>query len=223
MRAAEVMASLSLATDIAIGVELEHGLRSTLLAMRLADRLGLDGATASETYYACLLFYVGCTADDDVEAEIFGGDLARDLMPATFGSRGEVLMAAVRHGCASGRRPAEIRRLLRGLPGRTCREPPHCLREPSRARTRRRAARGRRSAVLHGNMAWVSRATSHGARRPRRHREPAPPPAHPLLQMPGHPMKGFVLIAPEGIRCSRQLGAGVRGGVQLAHSLPHKG
>jgi hypothetical protein len=41
--------------------------------------------------------------------------------------------------------------------------------------------------------------------------------------MTGHPMKGFVLIAPEGIRCSRHLGAGVRGGVQLAHSLPHKG
>jgi hypothetical protein len=30
--------------------------------MRLADRLGVDSETASQTYYACLLFYVGCTA-----------------------------------------------------------------------------------------------------------------------------------------------------------------
>jgi HD-GYP domain-containing protein (c-di-GMP phosphodiesterase class II) len=111
------MASLSLATDIAIGVELEHGLRSTLVAMRLADRLGLDGATASETYYACLLFYVGCTADDDVEAEIFGGDLAKDLMPATFGSRAEVLVGLLRTlPDPGGGRLTRAAQIARGLP-----------------------------------------------------------------------------------------------------------
>jgi hypothetical protein len=35
VRAAEVIAALSLATDLGIGVELEHGLHSTLFAMRL--------------------------------------------------------------------------------------------------------------------------------------------------------------------------------------------
>ena len=55
MRAAEVIAALSLATDLGIGVPLEHGLQSTLYAMRLADRLGVDAETASHTYYACLL------------------------------------------------------------------------------------------------------------------------------------------------------------------------
>ena len=59
VRAAEVMAALSLATDLAIGVPLEHGLHSTLLAMRLGERLGVDADTASQNYYACLLFYVG--------------------------------------------------------------------------------------------------------------------------------------------------------------------
>ena len=62
------MAALSLATDLGIGVPLEHGLQSTLLAMRLGERLGVDSATASQTYYACLLFYVGCTADAEVAA-----------------------------------------------------------------------------------------------------------------------------------------------------------
>ena len=73
-RAAEVIAALSLATDLGIGVPLEHGLQSTLIAMRLGERLGVDPDTASQTYYACLLFYVGCTADAEVAAETFGDD-----------------------------------------------------------------------------------------------------------------------------------------------------
>jgi hypothetical protein len=44
--AAEVIAVLSLATDLGLGVALEHGLRSTLFAMRLCERLGVVGETA---------------------------------------------------------------------------------------------------------------------------------------------------------------------------------
>ena len=73
VRAAEVIAALSLATDLATGLPLEHGLESTLAAMRLSERLGVDAETAQQTYYACLLFYVGCTAD----ARGRGGPLRR--------------------------------------------------------------------------------------------------------------------------------------------------
>jgi hypothetical protein len=51
---AELVATLCLATDLGMGFPFEHGLRSTLIATRLADRLGVDPATASQTYYACL-------------------------------------------------------------------------------------------------------------------------------------------------------------------------
>lgn len=71
IRAAEVIAALSLATDLGIGLPLEHGLESTLCAMRLGELLGVDEATASQTYYGCLLFYVGCTTDAEVAAELF--------------------------------------------------------------------------------------------------------------------------------------------------------
>ena len=63
-----MIAALSLATDLGIGVPLEHGLHSTLFAMRLGERLGVDSETASQTFYACLLFYVGCTADAEAAA-----------------------------------------------------------------------------------------------------------------------------------------------------------
>ena len=42
VRAAEVIAALCLATDLGIGLPFEHGLHKHLVAMRLADRLGVD-------------------------------------------------------------------------------------------------------------------------------------------------------------------------------------
>ena len=98
VRAAEVIAALSLGTDLGIGVPLEHGLHSTLFAMRLGERLGVDSETASETYYACLLFYVGCTAGAEITAEIFGDDdaLTTHGTPARFGSRAEMLAGIMR-------------------------------------------------------------------------------------------------------------------------------
>ncbi|HEV2930156.1 MAG TPA: HD domain-containing phosphohydrolase, partial [Propionibacteriaceae bacterium] len=119
VRAAEVIAALSLATDLGIGVPLEHGLQSTLLAMRLGERLGVDADTASQTYYACLLFYVGCTADAEVAADTFGDDdaLTTHAMPARFGSRPEQ-MAGIMRALADPGSPAPVRALqmARGMP-----------------------------------------------------------------------------------------------------------
>ena len=114
-----MIAALSLATDLALGVPLEHGLHSTLFAMRLAERLGVDAETASQTYYACLLFYVGCTADAEVAAETFGDDdaLTRHATPSRFGSQPE-MMAGILRALASSGSPAPVQALqiARGLP-----------------------------------------------------------------------------------------------------------
>jgi hypothetical protein len=119
VRAAEVIAALSLATDLGIGVPLEHGLHSPLLAMRLGERLGVDQDTASQTYYACLLFYVGCTADAEVAAGTFGDDdaLTRHALPARFGSRPEMTTGILR-ALADPGSPAPVRALqmARGMP-----------------------------------------------------------------------------------------------------------
>jgi HD-GYP domain-containing protein (c-di-GMP phosphodiesterase class II) len=96
VRAAEVAAALCLATDVAVGFPFEHGLHATRVAVRLGERLGIDPQTASETYYACLLSYCGCTADSEVAAEIFGGDVDAIFGPVIFGSQREFLAAAVR-------------------------------------------------------------------------------------------------------------------------------
>jgi HD-GYP domain-containing protein (c-di-GMP phosphodiesterase class II) len=98
VRAAELIGTLSRATDLAIGVPLEHGLQSTLIAMRLAELLGVDQESASQTYYACLLFYVGCTATAELGADIFGSEdaLTRYATPFRFGSRRQMISGMIR-------------------------------------------------------------------------------------------------------------------------------
>jgi HD-GYP domain-containing protein (c-di-GMP phosphodiesterase class II) len=113
------MATLSLATDLGTRLPLEHGLQSTLFAMRLSERLGVDSDTAAQTYYACLLFHIGCTADADIAAETFGDDaaLTRHFFPVMFGSRRE-MMAGVMRALASPESPPLVRaaQIVRGFP-----------------------------------------------------------------------------------------------------------
>jgi HD-GYP domain-containing protein (c-di-GMP phosphodiesterase class II) len=63
VRLAEVVASLCLATDLATGQPLEHGLRRALLAVWLGEELGLNEEDLSSAYYVALLGSVGCTLD----------------------------------------------------------------------------------------------------------------------------------------------------------------
>jgi hypothetical protein len=50
-RLAEVLAALPLATDLGIGQPMEHMLRQCLIALRLAERLGLDDDERTVVYY----------------------------------------------------------------------------------------------------------------------------------------------------------------------------
>lgn len=118
IRAVEVVASLSLATDLSMGFPFEHGLHGTLLALRLADAVGADEDTRFEVFYGSLLCYAGCTADAEIAAALFeeGGMLAH-FTPAVFGSRREFVQGLGR-ALAGPETPAVLRaaRLARLLP-----------------------------------------------------------------------------------------------------------
>ena len=96
VRAAEIIAVLCLATDLGMAFPFEHGLRSTLIAARLADRLGLDGGTAAQTYFTCLLSHVGCTTEAHIAAEVFGGSMTTHFNPVMYGSSREALAGLLR-------------------------------------------------------------------------------------------------------------------------------
>jgi HD-GYP domain-containing protein (c-di-GMP phosphodiesterase class II) len=74
IRVAELMAALSLATDLGLGQPLEHELGVCLAALELADRLGCTAEERADTYYVALLAHLGCTAAAPYLAEWVGGD-----------------------------------------------------------------------------------------------------------------------------------------------------
>ena len=96
VRAAEIIAAACLATDLGMGFPFEHGLHGTLMAMRLADLLDVDRETESQTYYASLLMYSGCTTDLDIAHRIFAGSRTENFTPRMMGSPGEAFSGFVR-------------------------------------------------------------------------------------------------------------------------------
>jgi HD-GYP domain-containing protein (c-di-GMP phosphodiesterase class II) len=86
LRAAEVIASVCLATDLAMSFPLEHGLRSTLVANRLCEVLDVDLDTSNQVYFASMLMYTGCTGEAALGPQILAGDRSEDLVPYLFGN-----------------------------------------------------------------------------------------------------------------------------------------
>ncbi len=75
VRFAELVAMLSLAADLGLGQPMDHCLRQTIIALRLADRAGVDESELVATYYTGLLRHVYCHADAHEQAKWFGGDI----------------------------------------------------------------------------------------------------------------------------------------------------
>ncbi|HEY3765138.1 MAG TPA: HD domain-containing phosphohydrolase, partial [Gaiellales bacterium] len=73
---AEIVAALSLGVDLGFGQPMEHVLRQCLIALRLAERVGMDERARADAYYTALLINVGCHSDAHEQAKWFGDDVA---------------------------------------------------------------------------------------------------------------------------------------------------
>jgi HD-GYP domain-containing protein (c-di-GMP phosphodiesterase class II)/DNA-binding CsgD family transcriptional regulator len=76
VRLSELLGVLSLGTDLGMGQPMEHVLRQCLIALHLAERLGLDESARLVVYYTSMLAWVGCHVDAYEQAKWFGDDLA---------------------------------------------------------------------------------------------------------------------------------------------------
>ena len=76
VRLAELVAALSLGIDLGFGQPMEHVLRQCLIALRLAESLGLGERERATVYYTSLLVNVGCHSDAHEQAKWFGDDIA---------------------------------------------------------------------------------------------------------------------------------------------------
>src|SRR6187401_415729 len=112
LRLAELVAALSIATDLGLGQPMAHALRTCLIAISLGRALDLPEGQLADTYYTTLLRFVGCTSDshelldfaagEDVRFRqlmvAIGNDTPDDMAPhlaqfmAEVGARGDIPM-----------------------------------------------------------------------------------------------------------------------------------
>ncbi|HEU4917194.1 MAG TPA: HD domain-containing phosphohydrolase [Acidimicrobiia bacterium] len=94
----ELLASLSLATDLGTGQPLGHGLSTSLLAVAVANELGCHPEQVRHVQQVALIRFLGCTSDASDTARMAGGDelaFMRAFAPAHLGNTTEALRAMV--------------------------------------------------------------------------------------------------------------------------------
>jgi hypothetical protein len=70
LRLAEAAGVLSLASDLAVGQPLKHGMRTAVLGVRTAAAMGLS--EQDRVFYTGVLHFAGCTAESEIDARFFG-------------------------------------------------------------------------------------------------------------------------------------------------------
>ena len=118
VRLTELLAALSLGTDLGMGHPMEHVLRQSFLALRLAERLGLDASEREVVYYSSLMAWVGCHIDAYEQAKWFGDDraLKHEIRWIDEGKAVEGAAFVVRH-LGAGKPWVERARLAAGFVG----------------------------------------------------------------------------------------------------------
>jgi HD-GYP domain-containing protein (c-di-GMP phosphodiesterase class II)/DNA-binding CsgD family transcriptional regulator len=110
LRLTELLASLSLATDLGTGQPLGHGLSTCLLSVDLARAMGCSDDEVRVVHQVALLRFLGCTADAaDTARQVGGDDIGFNavMVPAFMGGSAEMMAAMVR---ATGRGDPPLRR-----------------------------------------------------------------------------------------------------------------
>ena len=116
LRTADLLAALSLASDLAIGLPAEHAVRSCYIGMHIADHLRLSADQLADVYYAQLLMDAGCTAwTSQLAGFILSDEIAarRDLFFHRDGKDPVEIFGWLRQHMATGAAPGT--RVQRGL------------------------------------------------------------------------------------------------------------
>jgi HD-GYP domain-containing protein (c-di-GMP phosphodiesterase class II) len=117
LRLSELVASLSIGTDIGMGQPEGQALRTCLLALGVAREMGLDQQVCADVYYFALLRFVGCNSHADTDAAASGGDemaFRRVMAPVISGEPPEVISHVVRN-LGAGLPPTDRVRVVAGM------------------------------------------------------------------------------------------------------------
>lgn len=114
VRLSEVLAALSHALDVTEGQPRGHAERTCLIAMRIADELGVDAATRASLHHAALLKDAGCSSNAAKIAALYGDDdqaVKRDRKVVDHLRPAEQLRHLARHVAPGGSPARKVVRL----------------------------------------------------------------------------------------------------------------
>lgn len=115
---AEMLAVLSLATDLSMGLPMEHGVRSCFIGMCLAAELEIPHRDRSDLYYASLIKEVGCVCGASQLAAWIEGDemnALADLYTLNPENPRDMIAWMVRHVAVGQGVPNRAKRMLEFL------------------------------------------------------------------------------------------------------------
>jgi DNA-binding CsgD family transcriptional regulator len=98
LRLAELLAAVSLASDLAHDVATESALRDAVLAVEFARLNGSDGSELSDVYYLALLYHIGCTGAVAAQSRLGAGDdinVRRWMSEADYANRPALMRVAL--------------------------------------------------------------------------------------------------------------------------------
>jgi HD-GYP domain-containing protein (c-di-GMP phosphodiesterase class II) len=114
LRLSELLGVLSFGADLGMGQPMEHVLGQTMIALGLAERIGLDADQHDAVYFGSLLAWVGCHIDAYEQAKWFGDEMAlkHDARLVDFSTPSSRMLFMLRHlsadGAAADRPAAEL-------------------------------------------------------------------------------------------------------------------
>ncbi len=120
VRRGEIVAALSLATDLALGQPMEFAQQSCILADRIGRRIGAQRDQLAEIHHQSLLRYIGCNAETHAMAALFGDeiDFRRDFAridPGRASEMGALIFAYLRRANADAGAMAALGAVVRGM------------------------------------------------------------------------------------------------------------
>src|SRR6185503_1275590 len=116
LQLSELLGVLSFGVDLGMGQPMEHVLRQCLIALGLAERIGLGEDEKEAVYFGSLLAWVGCHIDAYEQAKWFGDEtvLKNDFRHTDFATAVSGPLFMMRH---LGGERAPLHRRAGLLPG----------------------------------------------------------------------------------------------------------
>ena len=165
VRLAELLAALSVATDLGMGQEPEKAVRACLVATHLARAMDLPERDVQDVYYCTLMQHLGCTAPAHETTDLFGDDLS--VLPRAErtddASAREVLALMALVGRGTGvRRVRHVARMVATGRQRNSQILRAVCEVGARLAERLGLSQGVRQGLFHGVETWDGRHGAHG-------------------------------------------------------------